>query len=103
MGVLGLLDPLGVLGAAHEGLVERAVLHELLPLRRGDRIGHRAGGGRAQQRFATLALEVSPAVLTEVAVADADTEEGGDPALYGAAKRKSATAVAAKTSTKPPV
>src|ERR1043166_4898870 len=29
-----LLDPFGVFGAGHEGLVERAVLHQLLPLRR---------------------------------------------------------------------
>src|SRR4051812_11221221 len=34
MALLFLVDPLGVFVAGHEGLVERAVVHELLPLRR---------------------------------------------------------------------
>src|ERR1700754_1309404 len=45
---------------AREAVLEVGLVvgHELLPLRRVDRVGHRPGGRRAEQRFAPLALEV---------------------------------------------
>src|SRR4029453_8695817 len=50
--------------------VRLVVGDELLPFRRVDRIGHRTGGRRAQQRFAPLALEVEHGLVDRDRAAD---------------------------------